>query len=147
MSTTYAAAIDEMYSVVKTAAVAAASSVGIAGLDVRYLGRDKEVPPVVTNYLMEVSQVGTNNRQAAFGVSSRLFTQTGGLRLRVYAPQASQNSFRKGQLFADAMKNAFRVRKVVADVWYRNARVVEMMPERGAYRFDVAVDYSYDERQ
>lgn len=147
MSTNYTAAVDEMYTLVKDAIAASAVSVGTGPVDVRYLGRDKETIKAVTSFAAEVSQVGQNNNLRGFGVSDRLYTQTGELRIKLLAPQAGANTFRKGQLFADQLKRAFRVRKVVSNVWYRNARVIEMMPERGAYRFDVAVNYSYDERQ
>lgn len=147
MSTTYVDAINEMYKLVATTIAAASSSVGTGPVDVRYLGRDLNTVGDVTKFMAEVSQIGRDNNLRGFGVSDRLYTQTGDLRVKVYAPKAVANNFNKARLFSDAIKNAFRERKVVASVWYRNARVIEMMPERGAYRFDVAVAYSYDERQ
>lgn len=147
MSTTYVDAVNEMYRLVAASIATASGSVGIGTVDVRYLGRDLNSVGDVTKWMAEVSQIGRDNNLRGFGVSDRLYTQTGDLRVKVYAPKAGVNSFSKARLFSDAIKNAFRERKVVASIWYRNARVIEMMPERGAYRFDVAVAYSYDERQ
>lgn len=147
IATDYVAAVNEMYGKAKTAALAAAAVVGIASPVIRYVGRDKETVPPASSYGVEVSQVNATDRQTAFGVTKRRYTTTGTLYLRVFAPQAGINTFELGRKWSDGMKKAFRVALPGATVWYRNARVSEVAPEHGAYRFNVAVDYVYDEIQ
>ena len=146
MSTTYTAAIDAMFSRAKAAIDANKSIVG-NDVVVRYIGRDEETVPPVSKFMVEVQSFGSNNRQTGFGVSKLKYTATGTLYLRLFAPQAGANNYRKGQLFADALKNSFRGKLIAGAVWYRNARVQELSPEKGAYRFNVLVDYTYDELQ
>ena len=147
MSITYTAAIDLMFGRSKAAIDANKSIVGNPDPVVRYIGRDEETVPPAGRYLVEVQSFGSGNRQSGFGVTKLMYTATGTLYLRIFAPQAGANNYRKGQLFADALKNSFRGKLITGAVWYRNARVQELPPEKGAYRFNVLVDYTYDELQ
>jgi len=149
MTTTYPAAIDEMFNLFKATLAATLASVGINPGDVvvRYFGRDLETVPPVNKFMVEVSQLTSTDRQTGFGVSTRLYTATGTLYMKVFAPQVGANNYRKGQQLADGLKKGFRPRQTAGSVWYRQARVQELLPEKGAYRFNVSADYTYDERQ
>lgn len=147
MTTTRIDAINEIYSLFKTTLAAGAASVGIALPEVRYMGRDKETVPPVDKFFVEVSQLTNNERMSAFGIGTRLYTVRGTLYLKLFVPQAGPNNYVKGSKLADELKKGFRPRQTTDSVWYREARVQELMPEKGAYRFNVVVDYTYDERQ
>lgn len=143
--TDYVAAIDEMFNRAKTGVASVAAVVGIATPWVRYFGRDAETVPPASKFGVEVSQVTATSRQTAFGVAARRYTTTGTLYIKVFAPQAGANGYEIGRRWADGIKNTFRSGQTTAKVWYRNARVQELLPEKGAYRFNVAIDYIYDE--
>ena len=147
IATDYVSAVNEMYGKAKDAAVTSAALVGIASPVIRYVGRDRETVPPASSFGVEISQVNATDRQTAFGIVKRRYTTTGTLYMRVFVPQAGINTFENGRKWSDGMKKAFRVATPGATVWYRNARVSEISPEHGAYRFNVAVDYVYDEIQ
>lgn len=148
MTTTYVDAVNEMYELFKVTLAAAVPSVGITPMPVvRYFGRDTETAPPVNKFMIEVSQLNSTDGQTGFGVATRLFTATGTLYMKVFAPQVGPNNYNRGQLLADALKKGFRPRQTAGKVWYRQARVQELLPEKGCYRFNVMVNYSYDERQ
>lgn len=148
IATDYISAVNEMYGKAKDAATSVATAVGIPSPLIRYFGRDQDSTPwPASKFGVEVSQVGATNRQTAFGIGKRRYTTTGTLYLRVQAPQAGSNGFELGRKWCDGMKKAFRTASPGAKVWYRNARVSELSPERGAYRFNVEIDYVYDELQ
>ncbi len=147
MSTTYPEAVDQMYGRIKTQIdTNALPIVGIVP-EVRYLGRAKpDIPPPDKMYL-EVNVITNTSRQSGFGVTKRLYTTTGTLYAKLFAPMATPNNFRLAMLLADMLKKSFEIKELSASVWYRNARIVELIPERGFYRFNLTVDYNYDERR
>lgn len=147
MATTTPLALDAMNGRVQTTiATKAPAIVGIVPA-IHFLGRQLQSVPKPDQFYLEVHNIAGNAGQSGFGVASRLFTLTGTLYAKVFAPMARANSHRNGLLLADELKKSFREREQGGIVWYRNARVVELMPERGFYRFNFQVDYTYDERQ
>ena len=63
--------------------------------------------------------------------------------IQLYCPKSILNSKDKGRQLATIAKNAYR--GIQSDVYFKNARIIDVDPEELYYRFNVIVDYSFDE--
>lgn len=55
------------------------------------------------------------------------------------------NSLDEGRELAMLARNTFRSTQTPSNVWFRNARINELRPDASMFRFNVIVDYQYDE--
>jgi hypothetical protein len=83
---------------------------------------------------------------SGFGVKDRLFTTTGNLYAKLFIPQQLQNALAKGETLAKEIAKAYRAKRMVGSVWYREVRIQELPMDKGAYRLNVIANYTYDER-
>lgn len=78
-----------------------------------------------------------------------VFATSGLVYFQVFAPVAERDAFHKGDLLAVKARDIFRRAGTPSGVWFRNARKVELPLRDGdkEYRWNVVVEFEYDERK
>lgn len=148
MSTTAFAAYEEISAKVLAAVRAHEGLCNTTNMSVVFEGRDDGVVRPASRYFVEVVQIVNTSGLAAFGHADRLYTTTGQLYMKVYAPQVLANAYECGHKFAFALRDSFRGPAIgVNRVWYRRETVVTLPAEKAAHRFNVIVDFTFDERK
>lgn len=150
MTATYPQAIDAMFAMFKTAWEAGASVIVGSVPEIRWAGVEKPDKPIVDVYWCRVSQQTVLEGQTTLktGIApseNRRYTSTGLLFVQLFCPMSDAQAYDKGRQLAVLARNAFRGNETTNGVWFRNARINELAPEENAYRFNIVVEYEYDD--
>lgn len=150
MTATYKEAVDAMFRLFWLAWTAdAATIVGIIP-EVRWQGVEGKDPPDANNYWCRVSTQTVLERQATLksGIDSsenRRYTTQGMLFVQLFCPMSDAQAMDKGRQLAMLARNAFRGKETDNGVWFRNARINELPPDENAYRFNIVVEFEFDD--
>lgn len=75
---------------------------------------------------------------------TRRFRHEGLVFVQVFAPRGLGDSFIVGRNVADHAKKCFRG-KSTEGIWLRNAKATELEPDTAHYRWNVVVEFEFDE--
>lgn len=121
--------------------------------DIRYQGKIKEGSP--RGYWCRLSMQSVMSEQAAFVLddepdpSAIVFETSGLVYVQVFAPISARDAFYFGGLLAEKARDIFRRAGTPSGVWFRNARINELPFRENdtEYRWNVVVEYEFDERK
>lgn len=144
---TPASAKDEIYGLVTTAFNAWLADAGET-CELRYQGRAKATKtlPLFVHFSMQqvlstlkaFVQTEDRNDKKVYETSGLFFAQ-------VNVGMAEQDSFRRGDLIATALRDMVRDVDTPSGVSLRNARFNELPSDTQSYRWNVIAEYEYDE--
>ncbi|MCX8665981.1 hypothetical protein J3U11_11250 [Gilliamella sp. B2840] len=144
MTTNYIKAQDEMCSTFKSAW---SNSVSILGYepDIGWKNKAKKTKTLTDKFFCLFSTQTTVEKQATLSGYNGIkrYRSQGIIIIQIFCPKNEINSDLKGKQLAILTRNAFR--KNGCNVWYRNARINELNQEELFYRFNIIVEYEYDE--
>lgn len=116
---------------------------------IRYQGKEKgEVPD---GAYVRISMQQVTSPQSAHtmrddpGPSGAQFTTHGLIFVQVFMPASERDGFYKGELLATLARDIFRNTETPSGVWFRNARFNELEPDGSKLRWNVKVEYEYNE--
>lgn len=145
MTTTYHDAIDEMFASAK--AVFDGTAAALLGYvpDVRWPGAPLATVPDYTKLWARVSLQIVTDEQASLANNNdkRFFWATGLLFIQLFCPRNVGGSIDKGRLIAEQIQNKFRHQSTSGEIWYRNAKVVELPETEDSYPINVIVQFKY----
>lgn len=150
MTATYPQAIDDMFKTFNDAWQAGAAAVVGSIPTVYWHGVESSVNPPTNVYWVRVSTQTVLERQTTFksGIApseNRRYTAQGLLFIQLFCPMSDSQSMDRGRRLAVLARDAFRGAETVNGVWFRNARINELPPEENSYRFNVVVEYVFDD--
>lgn len=146
MSITYQATIDELFTSVKAVFDASTPIIGYVP-EVRWPGTPKGPKPDRTKYWARVSQQLVTEGQASLANvnSKKIFESIGLLYIQLFCPRNIAGSLQKGQNLAVALRDAFCQQSTSFDLWYRNAKVVELPETADNYPINIVVEFHFKE--
>lgn len=120
---------------------------------IRYQGKIEASSP--RSYWARISMQSVMSQQSAFALTEepgecpQVFETNGLIYVQVFAPITERDAFHFGDLLATAARDIFRRAGTSSGVWFRNARAVELPFRAGdtEYRWNVVVEYEFDERK
>ncbi len=117
--------------------------------EIRYQGKEKgEVPQ---GAFVRISMQQVRSSQSAHTMrddpeaSGTQYTTYGLIFVQVFVPVSLRDGYFKGELLATFARDIFRARETPSGVWFRNARFNELEPEGSKHRWNVSVEYEYNE--
>lgn len=150
MPATYQQAIDEMYTILDTS-INASSTAIVGYIPTIYWPGDKPVDNVDgSKFWLRVAVQTLLNPQATFSndvgaANQRRYTSKGILIFQVFCPQSVDSSYVLGQRLAILIRDSYRRVTTPGGVWFSNARIKEIPSEEIFYRFNVIVDFQFDD--
>lgn len=147
MTTNYVQAIDEIFSLANAAFVANAAAIVGYLPDIRWPGVAEAGTPDASKFWARVSQQTVLEEQTTLSGEDgkKRYTASGLVFVQLFCPFSDVAAMEKGRALAVMARNAFRGKTTSGKVWFRNARINELAPADGAYRFNVVTEYEYDE--
>ena len=147
---TYEEAIDEIFSVFRQMWKDPVNGPeAIVGYQPKVLWPGIQEPdkPEKDKFWARISQVTISDDQTAFcGDMDALFTNDGILIVNLFCPMSNNDGFTNGRKISTLIRDAYRSVKTPGGAWFRNPRIQELDPEAHFYRFNVIVEYEYDEK-
>lgn len=119
--------------------------------EIRYQGKERGAVP--KEYFVRLSMQQVGSPQAAFvmteepDASPAVFETYGLIFVQVFAPMSAEDSWRIGDLLATFARDIFRRVETPSGVVFRNARFNELDNDGKHYRWNVKVEYEYNERK
>ena len=146
--TTYLEATDALYAIFNEAWTAGAAVIVGTVPEIRWHGVELREKPPVNKYWCRVSSQNILEEQATLNevaeANKHRYTIAGLLFIQLFCPMSDPQAMDRGRKLAMLARDAYR--SVDRDgVWFRNARINELAPEQDAYRFNVIVEYQYDD--
>lgn len=150
MSATYPQAIDAIFALFNAAWSAGAPAIVGTVPQIRWQGTEGTSKPPVDGFWCMVSAQTVFEEQSTLKTGlapseNRRYTATGLLVVQLFCPMSDAEAMDKGRRLAVVARNAFRGKETNNGVWFRNARINEIPPEENAYRFNIVVEYEYDD--
>lgn len=147
--TTYTQAVDAMFALFRTAWNAGAVAIVGTVPEVRWQGVEGKEKPPVSGYWCRVStqsviEQQTSHKSGLAPDESRRYTSSGLLFVQLFCPMSDAQAMDKGRRLAMLARDAFRG-KETNNIWFRNCRINELPPDENAYRFNIVVEYEYDD--
>lgn len=150
MTAAYDVALDDIYSVLNVAWLGGAAAVVGYVPEIRWPGVEDSTKPDGSKFWARISTQTVTEEQTGFGVCP---TETNAMRttafglvfVQLFCPKNVDTSFEFGKLLAKLVRSAYRGRKTVNGVWFRNVRINELSAEDLWHRFNVIAEYEYDE--
>jgi len=131
---------DDIHTVFKTAWDANTTSIVGSVPEVRYRFVEQDTEPPEANYWAWAAVDHVTGGHAAIGTS--LFDHAGIFSVQIYGPNTSEG-FSVLDSLVEVVLAAFEGKQSANGVWFRNARVNEVGPERGWYQVNVLIDFEY----
>lgn len=126
-----------------------AETTAIAGYipNIEWQGVQPRNIPDTARHWCRISIQAVSEGQAAFSndLGNQKFTAFGLVFAQIFSPRSESNGFEIGIALGEVGKKAFRGKKTVGGIWFRNVRLVELEPEDSFYRLNVVAEYEYDE--
>jgi hypothetical protein len=147
MSTTYSTAIKSMFSLFFTAWQAGATSIVGYIPNINWPGIEKPTKEDASKFWARVSQQTVDEGQTALAGagSRRRYTAKGLIFIQLFCPKTDSRSIDLGRSLAVLARDSFRGKISTENVWFRNVRIQELDAEESYHRFNVVVEYEYDE--
>lgn len=152
MPATYHEATDQIYLVLTTIVTSGATAI-LGYVPVIYWPGDKPPETAEGNvFWIRVSRQNITEDQATLssdvaqvGVGKQRFETLGILVVQIFCPQSTLNAYDLGSQMAVLIRNAYRKATTEGGCWFTNCRVRELPPEDVFHRFNVLVNYRYDD--
>lgn len=150
MPSTYLEASEQIYQVLTTAWDSGATA--IAGLvpPLYYPGDEPANTEDGSGFYARVSiqtvldsQITLSNAVGTAG--SRRFESVGIIVFQLYCPHIIGNSYHTGRKLAVLVRDAYRGTTTQEGVWFLHPRIRELPPEDVLHRFNVLVNFRYDD--
>lgn len=117
--------------------------------ELRYQGKEVGSPPADAYVRLSMQQVTSPQTAHTMpegpGASGAQFTTYGLIFVQVFMPTSERDGYFKGELLATFARDIFRNAETPSGVWFRNARFNEIEPEGSKHRWNVKVEYEYNE--
>lgn len=145
MPTTYHAVIDEMFAQIKGVFDGFATTLLTYAPDVRWPGAAGPVKPIPDRLWVRVSmQIVTDSQASLSNVNDKRFFWTNGLVfVQLFCPRNMGASLDNGRLIAEALQNVLRKSSTSGEIWYRNAKIVELPETVDNYPITVSAQLMY----
>jgi hypothetical protein len=116
---------------------------------IRYQGKEKGEVPQDAYVRLSMQQVTSPQSAHTMrddpGASGASYTTHGLIFVQVFMPASERDAFYKGELLATRARDIFRNTETPSGVWFRNARFNELEPDGAKLRWNVKVEYEYEE--
>lgn len=145
MTATYREAVDAMFELFNTAWIDGTTAIVGSIPQIFWQGVEPIDKPVVDAFYAMVSAQNVIDRQATFRNETKRYTSNGLLTIQLFCPRANSQAMDKGRQLAELCREVFRNNGTSNGVWFRNARINDLPPEENSYRFNIIVDYEFDE--
>lgn len=146
MPTTYIAAKDELFGIVK-AVFDDAKWVALLGyvIDVRWPEVARASKPDFTKQWARVSAQSVSDGQATLSnvQNTKVFEAVGLLYVQLFCPRNMPASQENGLLIASDLQAAFRKQSPTGELWFRNQKISELPPTEDSYPINVQTDFQY----
>jgi hypothetical protein len=119
--------------------------------DIRWAGVEEPDKPPMNAFWCRVSTITTTpEKQTALRIGvapsqNRRYTSSGIVFVQIFCPMSVADAMNKGRKLAELARNAFRGKETANNVWFRDMRIDPLAPEDEFYRFNVSVEYEFDE--
>jgi hypothetical protein len=117
--------------------------------EIRYQGKEKGKVPEGCYVRISMQQVQSPQSAHTMNddpdASGTQFTTYGLIFVQVFMPASERDGYFKGELLATFARDIFRATETPSGVWFRNARFNELEPEGSKDRWNVKVEYEYNE--
>ena len=146
MSTDYITARDEMFGIAETVFDDSATSTLIGYKpDVRWPADPKPSVPDVTKVWARVSHQVVTDGQAALANAQgqKLYEAKGLLFIQFFSPRNVGGMYDKVLQLALVMQEAYRDPSPTGEIWFRNAKVVQLPEEATSYPINFSTEFSY----
>lgn len=150
MTVEYDIAVEEMQTLFYTAWQANSSSVFGYIPDVEWYGRETTGTVDRSKAWVRFSTDNVFEEQATLSTCAgvpfqRRYNGSGLIFIQLFLPKSITNAVVLGRTLAKVGRNAFRGKKTEGGVTFYNARINDVPPEELFYRFNVVIEYDYDE--
>lgn len=145
---THTEAKDEMRTVFYDQLTAEAAAIVGYVPEVRWCSKEYPTKPDIEKMYIEDEFAVAESPQKAFAICSgnkKLWQTQGLVTFKIYAPQHQSNAKERSELLAEKLRQAFRAPRLNSSVWFRNARIHDMYPEKGYIRTYLTIEFSYTE--
>jgi len=146
MPVTYEEAIDQIFGIFRAAWFT--NSEAIVGYvpELRWWGVEEPNEPNTSVFWARVSQQTVTEEQSTLQNGECIRYETEGLVfVQLFCPKSDAKSIEKGRKLAMLARDAYRGNSTDGNVWFRDARIKELDPEKDWFRFNVVAEYTYDE--
>lgn len=150
MNLTYPQALDEMFTLFRTAWNA--NTTAIAGYipETRWPDVEETTKPDKDKFWCRVSTQNFKEQQATLsdcvGVpGKKRFNTVGRIYVQLFCPKSLGNSKELGDKLAVVARDAFRGKQSPGGVWFRDTTISNLSPEALFYRINVTSDFNFDE--
>ena len=117
--------------------------------EIRYQGKEKGAVPAGRFVRLSMQQVRSPQSAHTMpdgpGASGAQFTTYGLIFAQVFVPASERDGFFNGELLASFARDIFRNAETPSGVWFRNARFSELEPDGSKLRWNVQVEYEFNE--
>ena len=150
MSATYQQARDAMFTLFYLAWTSNAPAIVGSVPEIRWQGKEVAAKPPVDNYWCRVSASNVGEPQGSLQSSvaspgNRRYNAQGILVIELFCPMSVSDSHVKGEDLAVVARDAFKGKETSNGVWFRNATIKARPASEDAYRFNIVVEYEYDD--
>lgn len=113
---------------------------------VEWPGVDSGTPPGADKAWARFDIRHAPSRQSTFGhMGGRRFTRTGLVSVEVFAPTAGGVGLSLAEKLGIIARDAFEGRGTASGIWFRNARIQEIGPDKAWCQMNVLAEFVYDE--
>jgi hypothetical protein len=118
--------------------------------EIRWPSNQQREIPDGAKFWARVSQQTLDEEQATLSncmslPGKRKYTVEGLIFVQIFGPRFEDESWTKCQKLAEIARNAYRGQTTASKIIFRNARIKELEPEQLFERFNVVVEFEYDE--
>lgn len=151
MSTSPQIARKEIFALLDAGWTAGAPAIMGGVPQVRYQGVEERTLPGAVEYWARASTQMVTTGQRAHqmnptpGQSPVVFETNGVILIQIFAPMKNRDSYAKGELLAELAQCMFMATETVSGVWFRNPRINELENDGTWYRWNVIVDYQFNQ--
>lgn len=147
--TDYKAAIDSIFALFMAYWNANSTDILDEAPAIYWQGIEEAAKPDSSKYWIRISQQTIEEVQKSFTAenSRKRFQISGLVFVQLFCPKTDSQAFNNGRQLAVVARNAFRGNKTSAGVWFRNAVIKELSSEESYHRFNIVVEYQYDEME
>lgn len=145
MTANYSEAIDAMFSRFYTDWLSGTTAIVGTVPEVFWQGVELPEKPIVDEFWCMVSTQTVMSEQATFRNNIKRYTTSGLLVVQLFCPRSDSQSMQKGRELAELVQTTFRSGETANGVWFRKVRINELPAEENSYRFNVVVEYEFDE--
>lgn len=151
MSSTFRAARQEMFNMLKAVWPAASTTAVGYAVEVREQGIEVATKPPVDKHWIRLSTKNVEDIPTAFVMASapsksaKVSTAYGLLFVEVYGSKTAANGFDEAGALAEIAKGVYQNKESATGTWFRRVVVKELDQDGKEWRFNVVAEYEYDQ--